>query len=151
MILMEAFFGSHRFEDFQQHLGIARNILTVRLQKLCDNGIMARIPIKLGAKRHEYKLTPMGRALYPALITITQWGDHWLDQPNGAPMRFVERATGKEIADVSIVSKQGRILKERDLALVPGPGASDETRERLGQLAAAWQQKMDDSKMNEEK
>lgn len=149
MILMEAFFGSHRFEDFQQHLGIARNILTVRLQKLCDNGILARIPIKPGAKRHEYKLTAMGRALYPALITITQWGDRWLGQPEGAPMCFVERATGEEIADVSIVSKQGHILKERDLALVAGPGASDETRERLQQLAAR-QQKVDDSKNNEE-
>ena len=53
LILREVFFGSRRFEEFQQHLGIARNILTARLRKLCENGILERVPIKEGAKRHE--------------------------------------------------------------------------------------------------
>ena len=53
LILREAFFGTRRFEDFQNHLGIARNILTTRLNKLCAGGILERIPIKEGAKRHE--------------------------------------------------------------------------------------------------
>ncbi len=143
LILREAFYGSRRFEDFQQHLGIARNILTTRLQKLCDNGILERVPVKEGAKRHEYKLTPMGRDLYPTLITLTQWGDRWLHQADGVPIRFLDRATGEEIADVAILSKEGRPLKEYDLALVAGPGANDETKERLQLLSEAWQQKMD--------
>ena len=88
----------------------------------------------------------MGRDLYPTLITLTQWGDHWLHQADGVPMRFLDRATGEEIADVAILSKEGRKLKERDLALVPGPGATDETRERLRLLALAWEQKNNESR-----
>lgn len=141
LILREAFFGSRRFEDFQKHLGIARNILTTRLHKLCDHGILERTPIKEGAKRHEYRLTSMGRDLYPVLIAITQWGDRWLQDPKGAPVKFIERTTGKEIADVSILSKDGRKIKARDMALIPGPGATDETIERLRQMAEAWEKR----------
>ncbi len=131
LIIREAFFGSRRFEDFQKHLGIARNILTIRLQKLVEGGILERKPIKEGAKRHEYKLTQMGRDLYPVLITLTQWGDRWLCTENGAPVKFVERDTGKEIAKVTIQNKNGKEIKARDLVLIPGPGATDETRKRL--------------------
>jgi len=136
LILREAFFGSRRFEDFQKHLGIARNILTARLQKLVDGGILERKPIKEGAKRHEYKLTPMGRDLYPILIALTQWGDRWLRTEKGPPVKFIERSTGEEIADVTIRSKDGREIKPRDLELVPGSGATDETRQRLEIMAA---------------
>jgi len=139
LILREAFFGSRRFEDFQKHLGIARNILTTRLNKLCDKGILERAPIKEGAKRHEYKLTLMGRDLHTLLIALTQWGDRWLQAEEGAPIKFVERATGEEIADVAIFSKDGREIKPRDLTLIPGPGANYETRERLRLLSLAWE------------
>lgn len=138
LILREAFFGSRRFEDFQQHLGIARNILTARLRKLCDSGVLIRVPIKEGAKRHEYRLTPMGRDLYPTLIALTQWGDRWLHD-TGAPVKFIEHASGEEIADVSIQTKDGRILDARDMVLVPGPGATAKTKERLHLLQLAWE------------
>lgn len=141
LILREAFFGTRRFEDFQQHLGIARNILTARLRKLCDSGVLERVPIKVGAKRHEYKLTQMGRDLQPTLIALTQWGDRWLDGSDGAPVKFVERATGEEIADVMILTKDGRELKPRDMALAPGPGATKATQERLRLLRVAWEKR----------
>lgn len=142
LILREAFFGTRRFEDFQQHLGIARNILSARLRKLCDNGVLERVPVKAGAKRHEYKLTKMGRDLQPTLIALTQWGDRWLHTTDGAPVKFIDRASGEEIADVAILSKDGRELTARDLALVPGPGATDKTRERLHQLQLLWEQRL---------
>ena len=135
LILREAFFGCRRFEDFQKHLGIARNILTTRLHKLVEGGILERKPIKEGGKRQEYRLTPMGRDLYPVLITLTQWGDRWLRTEEGPPVKFIERNTGEEIAKVTIQSKTGREIKARDLALVPGPGATGETRERLKIMA----------------
>jgi len=141
LILREAFFGTRRFEDFQQHLGIARNILTARLRKLCDSGILERVPIKEGAKRHEYKLTQMGRDLQTTLIALTQWGDRWIHQANGAPVKFVERASGEEIAGVMILAKDGRKLEARDMAMVPGPGATEETHERLRLLRIAWEQR----------
>ena len=135
LILREAFFGSRRFEDFQKHLGIARNILTTRLQKLVDGNVLERIPIKEGAKRHEYKLTPMGRDLYPVLIALSQWGDRWLRTESGIPVQFIERSSGEEIAPVSIRSQDGREIDARDLALKPGPGATAETKQRLAIMA----------------
>lgn len=136
LILREAFFGSRRFEDFQSHLGIARNILTNRLNKLCDSELLERKPIKEGAKRNEYRLTPKGRDLYPTLIALAQWGDRWMHKDQGGvPVKFVERETGKEITEVAILSHDGRVLDARDLAIVPGPGATEETKERLRLLA----------------
>ena len=138
LILRESFFGSRRFEDFQQHLGIARNILTSRLSTLCDNGILERVPVKQGAKRHEYRLTTMGRDLLTVIVALTQWGDRWLRQEQGAPVQFVERSSGEVIPEVRVRSKDGRQLKTRDLAMIPGPGATDDTRERLQLIAQAW-------------
>jgi len=143
LILREAFFGSRRFEEFQQHLGIARNILTARLNKLCDNGILERVPVKQGAKRHEYRLTTMGRDLMPILIALTQWGDRWLHEADGAPVMFIERATGETIADIGVYSKRGKELKPRDLALVPGPGATEKNIERLQFMAQVWKERVE--------
>ena len=138
LILRESFFGTRRFEDFQQHLGIARNILTARLNTLCDNGILERVPVKEGARRHEYRLTTMGRDLLTVIIALTQWGDRWLRKEQGAPVKFIEGDSGEVIPEISVRSKDGRQLKTRDLAMIPGPGATDETRERLRQIAEAW-------------
>jgi len=138
LILREAFFGTRRFADFQQHLGIARNILTARLRKLCDSGVLQRVPVKEGAKRHEYRLTAMGRDLYPTLIALTQWGDRWLHK-DGAPVKFVEHTTGEEIAEVAILTKKGHKLDARDMVLIPGPGATEKTKERLRLLHVAWE------------
>jgi len=143
LILREAFFGSRRFEEFQQHLGIARNILTARLKKLCDSGILERVPVKEGARRHEYRLTAMGRDLLPILIVLTHWGDRWLNESDGAPVVFVERDTGEEISDIRVLSQDGRELKARDLALVPGPGATEATKERLRLMVETWQQRQE--------
>lgn len=138
LILREAFFGSSRFEDFQQHLGIARNILTTRLKKLTEHGVLKRIPIKEGAKRHQYKLTSKGRALYPTLIALSQWGDAWLEDQS-VSVQFIERDSGQNIADVTIQNQQGKILDARDLAIIPGPAATTKTKKRLNLLEQAWQ------------
>lgn len=148
LILREAFFGTRRFEDFQQNLGIARNILTTRLRKLCDSGILNRVPIKEGARRHGYRLTEMGHGLLPTLIALTQWGDKWV-QENGAPVKFIETATGEEIREVAILTKDGRSLHAREMFMVPGPGADDKTRERLRVLREVLELRIRESKNKE--
>jgi hypothetical protein len=90
----------------------------------------------------------MGRDLQPTLIALTQWGDRWLHTSDGAPVKFIERASGEEIADVAVFSKGGRELKARELTLIPGPGATDKTRERLRQLDIAWKQRMAEANKN---
>lgn len=134
LIIREAFFGIRRFEEFQRHLGIARNILTSRLKKLCENGILERVPIKEGARRHEYLLTTRGKELMPLLIALTQWGDKWVYGEGNEPIIFSHRETGKPISPIRVHADDGRELRPRELLPTPGPGANDVARERLEEL-----------------
>jgi DNA-binding HxlR family transcriptional regulator len=134
LIIREAFLGARRFEEFQGRLGIARNILTDRLKKLCVNEILDRVPVKEGAKRHEYVLTRKGIDMMPMLVALTQWGDRWVFGENNEPVLFLERETGQPISSVKVFSTQGDVLRARDLKVVAGPGASPESRERLEEL-----------------
>jgi len=134
LIIREAFLGARRFEEFQGRLGIARNILTDRLKKLCVNEILDRVPVKEGAKRHEYVLTRKGIDMMPMLVALTQWGDRWVFGENNEPVLFLERETGQPISPVKVFSMQSEVLRARDLKVVAGPGASPESRERLEEL-----------------
>jgi DNA-binding HxlR family transcriptional regulator len=134
LIIREAYFGTRRFEDFQRQLGIARNILTSRLKKLCQNEILDRVPIKQGAKRHEYILTSKGKELMPLLIALTQWGDKWIFGENAEPVIFMDRENREPIAKINVYSSQGTQLRPRDIMVVAGPGASFEARKRIDEL-----------------
>jgi len=136
LIIREAFFGTRRFEEFQNQLGIARNILTDRLKKLCENEILNRVPIKQGAKRHEYLLTKKGKDLMPLLIALTQWGDKWIYGKNQEPVIFRDKISGHPIEKIRVHAEDGVSLRPRDIMLTAGPGASDQARQRLDQLAA---------------
>ena len=67
--------GTTRFDNFQSRLGVARNILSNRLSKLVDEGILVKRPIHAGARRLEYRVTGKGEALRPALELIDGWGN----------------------------------------------------------------------------
>ncbi len=134
LIIREAFLGTRRFEEFQGRLGIARNILTARLKKLCANKILDRVPVKEGAKRHEYRLTTKGRDMMPLLIALTQWGDRWVYGENNEPLIFLDREHGEPIAPVEVHSARGKALRPRDVTVRAGPGATREARERIEEL-----------------
>jgi DNA-binding HxlR family transcriptional regulator len=131
LILREAFLGTRRFHDFQQNLGIARNILSARLKKLVARGILKRIAAPGGGRRLEYRLTGKGRAFFPVLMALMQWGDRWVAGSDRVPVRVVDRESGREIAQINVVSGDGRPLKPSDVVMVPGPGAGAATRARL--------------------
>jgi DNA-binding HxlR family transcriptional regulator len=78
LILRECFYGVRRFSDMQRNLGIARNILSTRLQTLVANGILERRLYQDEPPRHEYRLTEAGRDLYPSIVTLMRWGDRHL-------------------------------------------------------------------------
>lgn len=80
LILRDAFQGKKRFTEFQQSLGLAKNVLSARLHKLVDNGILEIIPASDGSAYHEYVLTDKGRSLQPVLIALNQWGASYLPQ-----------------------------------------------------------------------
>lgn len=134
LIIREAYFGTRRFEDFQRQLGIARNILTSRLKKLCENEILDRVPIKQGAKRQEYVLTSKGKALMPLLIALTQWGDKWVMGENQQAIIFMDREFREPVAEIKVYSSRGQQLRARDIVVVAGPGASPEARKRIDEL-----------------
>lgn len=134
LIIRESYFGTRRFEDFQRQLGIARNILAARLKKLCQNEILDRVPIKEGAKRHEYVLTAKGKELMPLLIALTQWGDKWIFGENAEPVIFMDRDNREPIAKVKVYSARGASLRPRDVVVAAGPGASIEARKRIDEL-----------------
>src|SRR5574337_1401356 len=90
LILRDAFFGTKRFEEFQRGLGIARNILTSRLNRLVDEGILERRPAEAG--RYEYVLTDKGLELQPVLLAMTHWGDRHKPHVKGKRVVFVARA-----------------------------------------------------------
>lgn len=134
LIIREAFLGTRRFEEFQKRLGIARNILTARLKKLCSNQILDRVPVKEGAKRHEYILTRKGKDMMPLLIALTQWGDRWVFGKGSEPVIFLDRESGEPISPVQVFSSRGEALRPRDIKVVAGPGATPEARARIEEL-----------------
>ena len=134
LIIREAFLGTRRFEEFQGRLGIARNILTTRLKKLCANEILDRVPVKEGAKRHEYILTPKGKDMMPFLVALTQWGDKWVYGETKVPVIFLDRDQCEPIASVQVFSASGELLRPRDIMITAGPGATPEALERIEEL-----------------
>lgn len=137
LILRELFMGTHRFRDFQRHLGIARNILAARLRKLTRQGVLRRVPAAGGARRYEYRLTEKGRALFPAITALRQWADHWVVGMDKMPVRAIEIASGEEIAEIKVLSRAGRELAPYDVALIAGPGATRATRARIEAIRKA--------------
>jgi len=75
LIVRDAFLGKRRFEEFQESLGIARNVLTDRLNRLVDEGVFERVRYSERPERYEYRLTPRGRDLLVALTALRQWGE----------------------------------------------------------------------------
>jgi DNA-binding HxlR family transcriptional regulator len=125
LIVRDAILGVRRFDDFQQRLGISRNILTQRLNRLVEQDVLERVPYQDNPPRHEYRLTPKGRDLWLVLSAMRQWGEKW-EPLEGGPASVLEHASGcgKTMQVVPTCSECGAVVSRDDLRLVPGP-ASD--------------------------
>ena len=95
-VLQEAFFGVHRFEDFQRNLAISRSVLAKRLAHLVENEILERIRYQQRPDRFEYRLTDRGREMYPIFVSLREWGERWLGDLGGPDLRLVHAACGSE-------------------------------------------------------
>ena len=115
LIVRDAFFGIRRFEDFQKSLGIARNVLTERLNRLVDEGVLERRLYSERPERYEYRLTPKGRQLNVALTALREWGErHVID---GSPRVLRRRSDGKPVI-AALVPKGTKTLKPNEVELV---------------------------------
>jgi DNA-binding HxlR family transcriptional regulator len=121
LILRDVFLGVRRFDDFQRSLGIARNVLTDRLTRLVDEGILERRPYQERPERFEYRLTAKGRDLWPVLHALVTWGDTHA-APDGPPRRFLHRGCGGKVTDRRTCARCGAELDVRDVEVRAGPG-----------------------------
>ncbi|HEY0147375.1 MAG TPA: helix-turn-helix domain-containing protein [Allosphingosinicella sp.] len=114
LILRGVFNGLHHFEEYQSTLGIARNILSNRLARLVEHGILAREPDPSDRRRVTYRLTEKGKELLPVLIALRQWGERWVSGVPGNPV-LVDRLTRQPVAAMTVRAADGRPLKHGDL------------------------------------
>lgn len=125
LIVLHAMYGIRRFVDFQQELGIARNILCNRLERLVDNHVLCKVEVGEHGSRHEYRLTDKGRDLFPVVIALRQWGDKWNPAPEGAPLNLRDRATKRPIGQIDVPDADGKSLSVRDVFLPEKPTAGE--------------------------
>ncbi|MBO4225196.1 helix-turn-helix domain-containing protein [Bradyrhizobium neotropicale] len=137
LILREAYYGVKRFDEFEYYVGVAPNILSSRLKKLVEAGVMARVPLPEHAGRYEYVLTDKGRDFFPAYLALKKWGDSWLAEPEGPQVVFRERRAGHPIEYPELRTAGGKPLRLEDVEVVPGAGAVPFNRKRFGGAASA--------------
>jgi DNA-binding HxlR family transcriptional regulator len=119
LIIRDAFLGLRRFDQFQESLGIARNVLTDRLARLVEAGILDRVRYSERPQRYEYRLTPKGRDLTIALAGLRQWGDKYLSEQ---PPRITVRKSDKRPVIAAYVPKGTEVLRVDEIESVPAPG-----------------------------
>jgi DNA-binding HxlR family transcriptional regulator len=122
VILREAFSRRRRFEDIQRDLGIARNILADRLQRLVAEGILERRAYQQRPERFEYRLTDKGRDLYPVLLALMQWGDRYTAGEAGPPVELIHEPCGQHTHPRLVCDHCGEPIDPRDVRPQPGPG-----------------------------
>src|SRR6476620_84929 len=119
LIIRDALLGVTRFGEFQKKLGLAKNILTVRLRALVDQGILKTAPAADGSAYQEYLLTPKGRGVFPILVALRQWSEEFDDLPDEITTLLVDKETGRPVRKLELHSQDGRLLGARDTALKP--------------------------------
>src|SRR6476660_4341821 len=94
LIIRDAFLGIRRFSEFQKSIGLAKNILTVRLRALVDQGILKTAPASDGSAYQEYLLTSKGRGVFPILVALRQWSEEFDEHPEEIATTLVDREKG---------------------------------------------------------
>jgi DNA-binding HxlR family transcriptional regulator len=121
LIIRDAFMGIRRFSEFQKNLGLAKNILTVRLRALVDQGILKTAPASDGSAYQEYVLTPKGRGVFPVLVALRQWSEDFSFSPHGCATLLVDRDKGRPVRKLELRAHDGRLLGDGDTQLKPNP------------------------------
>ena len=119
LIIRDVFLGLRRFDVLQQSLGIARNVLADRLNRLVEEGVLERVRYSERPERFEYRLTRKGRELNIALTGLRQWGDKYLSE---RPTRVLRRKADRKPVVAALVPRGAAVLSYEDVELVPGPG-----------------------------
>src|ERR1700712_6121130 len=122
LIIRDALLGIRRFSEFQKSIGLAKNILTVRLRALVDQGILKTAPASDGSAYREYVLTPKGRGVFPVLVALRQWSEEFDDHPEEIATILVDKENDRPVRKLELRSEDGRLLAQADTALKPRTG-----------------------------
>jgi DNA-binding HxlR family transcriptional regulator len=133
LIMRDALHGMTRFDEFQNSLGIAPNMLTRRLNSLVDAGLLERRRYSEHPPRHDYVPTMRGRDLLPVIIALLAWGNKHF-APEGPSVVLINRKTGAAVDPILSDPATGRPVEEPDYALAAGPAAGPRTRQRYGAI-----------------
>jgi DNA-binding HxlR family transcriptional regulator len=128
LIIRDALLGRRRFGEFQKSLGLAKNILTVRLRTLVDKGILTTAPASDGSAYQDYLLTPKGRGVFPVLVALRQWSEAYDETPEDIATILVDRDKGRPVRTLELYSQDGRLLDAADTALKPKPAGKRRRR-----------------------
>ncbi|HMO46467.1 MAG TPA: helix-turn-helix domain-containing protein [Rubrivivax sp.] len=123
LVLRDCFLGVRRFEAFQQRLGISRPMLSDRLRKLVDAGVLRKRSYQESPPRYEYRLTPKGLDLHPVIMAIVHWGDVHMTAGQGRPVLHRHATCGHLFDPVSVCAHCREPLLAKDVVVEPGPGA----------------------------
>lgn len=125
LIIRDAYLQVRRFEEFQRHLGVARNILTARLKKLVDHGVLRRVQYQDRPRRFEYRLTEKGAALFPVIVCLKEWGDRFgARAAYGPPLELEDKMTGTPVRPILMDGNSGRPVELEGVRAVAGPGST---------------------------
>ncbi|HLH15245.1 MAG TPA: helix-turn-helix domain-containing protein [Solirubrobacteraceae bacterium] len=123
LIVRDVFLGLRRFDEIQEDLGIARNVLNTRLRRLVEQGVLERRIYHERPPRYEYRLTDKGLDLWPVVVSLMQWGNRHA-APGGPPVLLEHRGCGGAVDEHRICERCGARLTVRDVRALPGPGAT---------------------------
>jgi DNA-binding HxlR family transcriptional regulator len=132
LIVRDALFlGQRRFNEFQESLGISRNLLTLRLAHLCDAGILERVRIA-DSKRHAYAPTQKCRDLEIVILALAKWAEQWATDPHIHHLELLEKCTGRPVAVELFQTEDGRTVEPDDIEVVRNgdqiPGQDEKAR-----------------------
>src|SRR4051794_3054201 len=117
LIIRDAMLGLRRFSEFQKNLGLAKNILAARLKALVANGILTTEPASDGSAYQDYVLTAKGRAVFPIVVALRQWGEEFAFAPGELTNVLVDRKTGQRVRKLELHAQDGRLLERADTEL----------------------------------
>lgn len=144
LILRDAFYGMTRFDEFQQSLGIAPNMLSRRLGALVDSGLLARRAYQDRPLRYEYLLTPAGEDFRPVLLALMAWGNRHF-APEGVSTRLTDVRTQRVVEPVLVDADTGERLSRERYVIQAGPAANERMRARIELSRQRRERRRDDT------
>jgi DNA-binding HxlR family transcriptional regulator len=124
LVLREAFNGVRRFADLQSGTGAPRQVLSARLSRLVEEGLLQKVPYQEPGQRqrNEYRLTQKGLDLYPIMIALMHWGDHYVADPEGPALIITHRDCGAPVELEFRCAEGHRLAGPKEVTPRPGPG-----------------------------